>query len=59
MNIFFGQNEDFEVAGLSFGITNKDDLFDVFFYISRYTKKYLTKFAENGSRHFQTFYKYS
>ncbi|MCH2229061.1 MAG: DUF4836 family protein [Crocinitomicaceae bacterium] len=30
MNIFFGQNEDFEVAGLSFGITNKDDLFDVF-----------------------------
>ncbi|MGB0914927.1 MAG: DUF4836 family protein [Crocinitomicaceae bacterium] len=30
MNVFYGQNEEFEVAGLSFGVTNKEDLFDVF-----------------------------
>ena len=30
MNVFYGVTENYEVAGLSFGVVNKDDLFDVF-----------------------------
>jgi hypothetical protein len=30
LNVFYGKTEDYEVAGLSFGVTNKEALFDVF-----------------------------
>jgi hypothetical protein len=30
LNIFYGKNREYEVSGLTFGITNKDELFSVF-----------------------------
>ncbi|MDG1147175.1 MAG: hypothetical protein P8N52_02600 [Crocinitomicaceae bacterium] len=30
LNVFYGKTENYEVAGLSFGVTNKEALFDVF-----------------------------
>lgn len=30
LNVFYGQTENYEVAGLTFGVVNKDALFDVF-----------------------------
>lgn len=30
LNIFYGKNDDFEISGFTFGISNKDQLFSVF-----------------------------